>query len=70
MIPQDALRALNPVLRIDRQVGEPYVLHRQSAWEAARAKAVDLLASVHLRAPAAGRASIRTSSRAACSSGR
>jgi peptide/nickel transport system ATP-binding protein len=52
MIPQDALRALNPVLRIDRQVGEPYVLHRQSAWEAAKAKAVDLLASVHLRAPA------------------
>ena len=52
MIPQDALRALNPVLRIDRQVGEPYVLHRQSAWETARAKAVDLLASVHLRAPA------------------
>jgi peptide/nickel transport system ATP-binding protein len=52
MIPQDALRALNPVLRIDRQVGEPYVLHRQSAWDIAKSKAVDLLASVHLRAPA------------------
>jgi oligopeptide/dipeptide ABC transporter ATP-binding protein len=52
MIPQDALRALNPVLRIDRQVGEPYVLHRESAWAASKAKAVDLLASVHLRAPA------------------
>jgi peptide/nickel transport system ATP-binding protein len=52
MIPQDALRALNPVLRIDRQVGEPYVLHRQSAWKAAKAKAIELLASVHLRAPA------------------
>jgi oligopeptide/dipeptide ABC transporter ATP-binding protein len=52
MIPQDALRALNPVLRIDRQVGEPYVLHRRSPWEAARAKAVELLASVHLRASA------------------
>jgi peptide/nickel transport system ATP-binding protein len=52
MIPQDALRALNPVLQIDRQVGEPYVLHRQRAWDVAKAKAVELLASVHLRAPA------------------
>src|SRR5690606_3324883 len=44
MIPQDAMRALNPVLRIDRQVGEPYVIHRASAWPSARAKAVELLA--------------------------
>ena len=51
LIPQDALRALNPVLRIDQQVGEPYVLHRQTAWQAAKAKAVDLLRGVHLRAP-------------------
>ncbi len=51
LIPQDALRALNPVLRIDRQVGEPYVLHRQTAWQAAKAKAVDLLRDVHLRSP-------------------
>jgi peptide/nickel transport system ATP-binding protein len=51
MIPQDALRALNPVLRIDRQVGEPYVIHRRSAWSAARARAVQLLADVHLREP-------------------
>jgi oligopeptide/dipeptide ABC transporter ATP-binding protein len=52
MIPQDSLGALNPVLRIDRQVGEPFVLHRQSAWQVAKAKAVELLASVHLRGPA------------------
>jgi peptide/nickel transport system ATP-binding protein len=52
MIPQDALRALNPVLQIDRQVGEPYVIHRQSAWQAAKARAVELLEDVHLRAPA------------------
>jgi peptide/nickel transport system ATP-binding protein len=51
LIPQDALRALNPVLRIDKQVGEPYVLHRQTAWHAAKAKAVDLLRGVHLRSP-------------------
>jgi oligopeptide/dipeptide ABC transporter ATP-binding protein len=51
LIPQDALRALNPVLRIDKQVGEPYVLHRQTAWQAAKAQAVDLLRGVHLRSP-------------------
>jgi oligopeptide/dipeptide ABC transporter ATP-binding protein len=51
MIPQDAMRALNPVLRIDRQVGEPYVIHRASAWSAARSRAVELLADVHLREP-------------------
>jgi oligopeptide/dipeptide ABC transporter ATP-binding protein len=51
LIPQDALRALNPVLRIDKQVGEPYVLHRQTPWQAAKAKAVDLLRGVHLRSP-------------------
>jgi len=52
MIPQDALRALNPVLPIDRQVGEPYVIHRNSTWQAAKARAVSLLADVHLREPA------------------
>jgi oligopeptide/dipeptide ABC transporter ATP-binding protein len=51
-IPQDALRALNPVLRVDTQVGEPLNLHRRTRWQAAREKAVDLLAAVHLREPA------------------
>jgi peptide/nickel transport system ATP-binding protein len=51
-IPQDALRALNPVLRVDTQVGEPLHLHRRTPWQAARQKAVDLLAAVHLREPA------------------
>jgi peptide/nickel transport system ATP-binding protein len=51
LIPQDALRALNPVLRIDKQVGEPYVLHQQTAWQTAKAKAVNLLRAVHLRSP-------------------
>jgi oligopeptide/dipeptide ABC transporter ATP-binding protein len=52
LIPQDALRALNPVLRIDTQVGEPLDLHRRTPWRAAKRKAVDLLAAVHLREPA------------------
>jgi oligopeptide/dipeptide ABC transporter ATP-binding protein len=51
LIPQDALRALNPVLRVDTQIGEPLNLHRRTPWQAARRRAVDLLAAVHLRDP-------------------
>lgn len=51
MIPQDAMRALNPVLRIDMQVGEPYVIHRQSKWKTAASKAADLLADVQIPSP-------------------
>ncbi len=51
MIPQDALRALNPVLTVDKQVGEPHVIHRGTPWALAKAKAVELLRGVHLRAP-------------------
>ena len=50
-IPQDALRALNPVLRVDLQVGEPANIHRQTPWRQAKARAVELLRSVHLRDP-------------------
>jgi len=51
MVPQDALRALNPVQRVGRQVGEPFVIHRR--WSARRSQraAVGLLRSVHLPAP-------------------
>src|SRR5262245_21342930 len=50
-IPQDALRALNPVLRVDLQVGEPLHIHRRTRWDKARRRAVDLLRSVHLPDP-------------------
>jgi oligopeptide/dipeptide ABC transporter ATP-binding protein len=50
-IPQDALRALNPTLRIADQVGEPFVLHRRTPWAAARDLAIALLVSVHLKHP-------------------
>ena len=50
-IPQDALRSLNPTLRVDVQVGEPLALHRATAWNVAKRKAVELLAAVHLRDP-------------------
>jgi peptide/nickel transport system ATP-binding protein len=51
MVPQDALRALNPVHRVGRQVGEPFVIHR--GWGARRSQrtAVDLLNGVHLPSP-------------------
>jgi oligopeptide/dipeptide ABC transporter ATP-binding protein len=50
-IPQDALRALNPVLRVDLQVGEPANIHRRTPWEQAKAQAVELLRAVHLKEP-------------------
>lgn len=50
-IPQDALRALNPTMLIADQVGEPYVVHRQTSWGKARQLAVDLLGAVHLKEP-------------------
>lgn len=51
LIPQDALRALNPTLQVGLQVAEPLNLHRGVLWKAARRKAVELLQSVELRDP-------------------
>jgi oligopeptide/dipeptide ABC transporter ATP-binding protein len=51
-IPQDALRALNPVLRVDRQVGEPLNIHRRMPWAKAKQRAIELLGAVHLLHPA------------------
>jgi oligopeptide/dipeptide ABC transporter ATP-binding protein len=52
LIPQEALRALNPTLRVGLQVGEPLTLHRGTPWAAAKRRAVELLKSVELREPA------------------
>jgi ABC-type glutathione transport system ATPase component len=54
-IPQDALRSLNPTLRVGVQVGEPLALHRATPWNVAKRKAVELLAAVHLRDLRGGR---------------
>jgi len=51
MIPQNPMSAMNPVLRIGAQVGEPYVLHRGVRWTDAVAQAVRLLRDVHLPLP-------------------
>lgn len=52
MVPQDAMAAMNPVLRINTQVGEPYVVHRGLSWAAAKEKVVPLLRSVNVPSPA------------------
>ncbi len=51
LVPQDAMAAMNPVLRVGTQVGEPYVLHRNVGWQEARSKAAALLGRVHVPSP-------------------
>jgi oligopeptide/dipeptide ABC transporter ATP-binding protein len=46
MVFQDPMASLNPVMRIGEQVAEPLVLHKGLSWNAARAKAVELLERV------------------------
>lgn len=48
-IPQDAMRALNPTMRVGRQIGEPLVLHRRTPWKRAVDSATRLLEAVHVR---------------------
>ena len=45
-IPQDAMRALNPTLRVGVQVAEPLNLHKGTPWRQALNIAADLLDSV------------------------
>jgi ABC-type glutathione transport system ATPase component len=66
-IPQDALRALNPVLRVDLQVGEPANIHRRTPWEQAKAQAVGIAAGRLSRIPSSARA-VPAPVLAACSS--
>jgi oligopeptide/dipeptide ABC transporter ATP-binding protein len=47
-IPQDALRALNPLMQVDMQVGEPFNIHRRTPWQEAKRRAIDLLSAVHI----------------------
>jgi oligopeptide transport system ATP-binding protein len=51
MVFQDALAALNPVLNIGYQVGEPFVVHRGWSRRRARAEAVRLLERVGIPSP-------------------
>lgn len=55
LIPQDAMQSLNPTLRVGRQVGEPFELHRGDTPRSAIGKVVDLLKSVKIKEPEARR---------------
>ena len=48
---QDAMAALNPVMRVGRQVAEVFVRHQRASGREASAKAVDLLRRVGIQAP-------------------
>jgi oligopeptide/dipeptide ABC transporter ATP-binding protein len=52
LVPQDALRGLNPVLRVGTQVGEPLNLHRGRDLASAAKAAIGLLDAVHIPEPA------------------
>ena len=71
LVPQDALRGLNPVLRVGMQVGEPLNLHRgRDLGAAADGRPSGCSTPSTSASPPAAPATTRTSSRAACSSGR
>src|SRR5439155_19511317 len=53
MIFQNPMTAMNPVLTIGMQVGEPLVTHRRLTWREALRQAVGLLRSVDFPAPPA-----------------
>jgi peptide/nickel transport system ATP-binding protein len=51
LIPQDPMSALNPVRRIETQMTEVIRLHLGLGRAPARAKALEMLAAVHIREP-------------------
>jgi len=50
---QDPMTCLNPFLRVGEQMMEPLLYHRERSRRSARARAIELLAEVGIREPAA-----------------
>jgi len=51
MVFQEPMSALNPVMKIGRQIAEVLVQHRKVGWRAAHQEAIELLASVGIPSP-------------------
>jgi peptide/nickel transport system ATP-binding protein len=51
LIPQDPMTALNPVMRVETQMTDVIRFHLDLDHAAARRRALELLAAVHIRAP-------------------
>ncbi|HXZ00088.1 MAG TPA: ABC transporter ATP-binding protein [Stellaceae bacterium] len=51
LIPQDPMSALNPVMRVERQMTDVIRFHLGLGRGAARRRALELLAAVHIREP-------------------
>ena len=70
MIFQDPMTSLNPVYTVGDQIVEAIRAHRDVSKQEAMRQAVELLKRSGSRLPRSAYASTRTSSRAACASGR
>lgn len=51
MIPQDPMTSLNPVYRIENQIGEPLALHKGLKKSSLKKRVMDLLKMVHIPSP-------------------
>ena len=70
MIFQDPLSSLHPFYKVGSQLVEAMPAHRSISKSAARKRAAELLELVGIPTPSGASISIRTSSPAACASGR
>ena len=69
MIFQEPMTSLNPLHKIEKQIGESLFLHRGREPKAARARTIELLDLVGIRDPERGSPTIPISCRAASASG-